>query len=56
MAMEILLWFMIAVALSLGIVNLIVSFNDTESWLNLHTKVATLEEKVRNLENQGKGR
>ena len=48
--MEIMLWFTIAVALSFGIVNFIVEMNDTSSWINLHTKVARLEEQVRKLE------
>ena len=48
--MEIFRWFMIAVALSLGVVNFLVTMKDAETWIHLHTKVATLEEKVRRIE------
>lgn len=53
--MGILYFFISAVGLSLGVVNFIVAMNDTTSWINLHSKVATLEEKVRELERNQRG-
>ena len=48
--MELLFCFLVAVALSMGIVNFIVQMNDTSSWINMHSDLSVLKRDYKDLQ------
>ena len=48
--MEIFFCFLVAVALSMGIVNFIVQMNDTSSWINMHSDLSVLKRDYKDLQ------